>query len=114
MKVDCQHERTVLDKCVHCGSYLEPEDFTTVPTEEGLYLLTNEKGGCYMRVVYYEDRQMGIAQHLVAEPALPYAWSSRPVFDLDDLGGEWAKMPNGTPAATYLQPTHEKAEAPKS
>ena len=60
--------------------------------KEGLYLFKNADGACYMRIEYYEDKQMHIARHLVAVPVLPYKWTSCPVFVLEDLKGEWTPI----------------------
>lgn len=79
----------------------------TKPTEEGLYLYKEEinpaidqknlayvyTGIVLMEVSYYKDLQMGIKKHLVAKPQLPYRSPATPVFDLDDLDGEWREYP---------------------
>jgi len=65
------------------------------PTKEGLYLYRDGDRAVLMRVEYYQDLQSGIGRHLLADPQLPYKWTSKPAFGLKELNGEWSKWEEG-------------------
>ena len=77
---------------------------STKPEFEGLYLYREKANpaidqknlayvytGCVlMKVHFWQDRQMGIARHLCAEPLLTWT-GTKPVFSVSEMNGEWAK-----------------------